>query len=612
MAPETKQKGIPLSRTFLRWLLAIVVIGFLASLAFTWIHLTALARNRASNLLRINVQDVRRDIEDASDRNLLRITRAVAAEIGGDARPDTETLGRMLEKYDVAEINIVSADGVITATTEEQFLNYDMRDGRQSAEFLGLLDGTETERVQAYLPTSFDPSLHRKYAAVALPSGGFVQVGYSGAQFRDDIRQEVVNAARNRHVGETGSVIIADEEQTVVSGRGPEGGGLAETGLRIDPAALPQREVFRAEVYGAPCSCLYLVSEGYYIISVLPEEEIILERNSSLRDMCLMEVPVFLLLFAAVYLLVRRRVVRKLEKVNRSLARITKGDLEETVDVRSNAEFAALSDDINATVGTLKQYIAAEAARIDAELAYARNIQKSALPSVFPPFPDRTEFSLFAAMEPAREVGGDFYDFYLPEENRLAFLIADVSGKGIPAAMFMMSAKRLLRDYAERGDAPREVFENANDRLCAENDTGMFLTAWMGFLETDTGLVRFVNAGHNHPVLIRDGKASFIHGKANLILAMMEEYPYREETLQLEPGDILYLYTDGVTEACRKDESRYGDDRLLEVLSAGYGTGEAACRNICAAVRKSVDDFAGGEPQFDDITQVCVYYKGRE
>ena len=292
------------------------------------------------------------------------------------------------------------------------------------------------------------------------------------------------------------------------------------------------------------------------------------------------------------------------------LSKITDGDLDEQVNVRSNTEFASLSDDINETVSTLKQYIAAAAARIDRELAFAKNIQQSALPSVFPPYPDRKDLNLFATMDTAKEVGGDFYDFYFLEDNKLALLVADVSGKGIPAAMFMMTGKTVLRDYAERGDAPAVAAFNANNKLCEGNDAEMFITAWMGYLETDTGLVRFVNAGHNPPVLIRDGRADFITQKADLTLAAMDGVPYREQTLQLMPGDLLFLYTDGVTEATNASEELFGNNRLREALSKCFGSGEAAVRAVCGTVKEAVGAFAGDTPQADDITLLCLYYAG--
>ena len=395
-----------------------------------------------------------------------------------------------MEAYDVAEINVIDGKGIIVSTTLPEFLNYDMASGTQSGEFMVLLlSGSQTEYVQKYQPTSFRPDLYRKYAAVRLKSGGFVQVGYDGERFRRDIDQNVISAAKNRHVGQTGCIIIANEEWNIVSDRyGLTGQNLYATGIWIDRDSMPENEVFHAEVYGKPCSCMYIFTEGYYIISVLPENEIILERNSAMSVVGIIEILIFIALFTVIFLLVKKLIVNNLGKVNSSLSKITGGDLNEVVDVRSNAEFSDLSDDINSTVGTLKQYIAAAAARIDEELAFAKNIQESALPSVFPPYPDRTEFSLYATMNTAKEVGGDFYDFYFLDANLLAFMVADVSGKGIPAAMFMMTSKTVLRDYAERGDEPKDVFINANAKLCEGNEAEMFLTAWMGFLDTDTGL----------------------------------------------------------------------------------------------------------------------------
>ena len=389
-----------------------------------------------------------------------------------------------------------------------------------------------------------------------------------------------------------------------------EGKNLDVSGLWIDRRTMPEDEIFHATVYGIPCSCLYLTTEGYYVVAVIPENEIVMQRDTSVLLSSSLMILVFIALFVMIFLLVKKLVVNNINKVNNSLSKITEGNLNEVVNVRSNTEFSSLSDDINATVSTLKQYIAAAAARIDQELAFAKNIQQSALPSVFPPYPDRKDFSLYAAMDTAKEVGGDFYDFYLLDENDLAFLIADVSGKGIPGAMFMMTGKTVIRDYAERGDDPADVFINANNKLCDGNDAEMFITAWMGFLNTETGAVRFVNAGHNAPVLIRNGQASFITQKANLTLAAMEGIRYREQSLQLEPGDMLYLYTDGVTEAVDVNEELYGNDRLLSVLSADFGTGDEACEKVCREVKRDLDAFVGEAEQFDDITMLCLYFKG--
>ncbi|MBQ1182552.1 MAG: SpoIIE family protein phosphatase, partial [Phascolarctobacterium sp.] len=306
--------------------------------------------------------------------------------------------------------------------------------------------------------------------------------------------------------------------------------------------------------------------------------------------------------------LIKKLIVNNIERINDSLTKITDGDLNEVVDVRSHVEFASLSDDINSTVGTLKKYIADAAARIDAELAFAKAIQHSALPSVFPPFPTRKEFDIWATMDTAKEVGGDFYDFYFVNKDTLAFLIADVSGKGIPAAMFMMNAKAVLKSYAESGLDVNKVFTLGNEKLCEGNDAGMFVTAWMGFLNTETGEVTFANAGHNPPLVRHaDGSFEYLKARAGFVLAGMEGVKYRKNELQLAPGDVIYLYTDGVTEATNINDELYGEDRLLALLNANK---EASMEKLCKLVKEDVFAFAGEAPQFDDITMLALKYCG--
>ncbi len=200
------------------------------------------------------------------------------------------------------------------------------------------------------------------------------------------------------------------------------------------------------------------------------------------------------------------------------------------------------------TVAALKRYIDEAAARIDKELEFAKNIQSSALPSVFPAFPQRKDFDIHATMHTAKEVGGDFYDFYITDGNILNFLIADVSGKGIPAAMFMMRAKTQLKSLTESGLSMDEVFTRGNNGLCEGNDAGMFVTAWQGGLNLETGLVSFANAGHNPPLVKhKDGSFEYLKSRAGLVLAGMEGLKYKEQELNLSAGDIIFLYTDGVT-----------------------------------------------------------------
>ena len=598
-----------ISQSFQRWLLICVTAGFLMTTVFTWALQTKLAKNEADELIRLNIEDVREDILEASNKNLLEITREIASRIDSNDRANTKLLKILGKEYDIAEINIINSDGIITVSTYDNFLNYDMRGGEQSAEFLVLLDGETKEYVQSYQPTSSDPTISRKYAGVVLDSGGFVQVAYDAERFQRDIDDVVIGVTRNRHIGENGSIIIVGEDWNIVSDRhGNEGANLAVTGIYIDRGTMPADKTFEAVVYGESAFCSYIISEGYYIVAAMPQSEAMFSRDISVYITVFMEFVVFGMLFIVVYFLIKKLVVDNMVKINKSLAMITGGNLDTVVNVRTNEEFASLSDDINSTVVTLKRYIAEAAARIDRELEFARSIQHSAIPTVFPPYPGHGEFDIYATMDTAKEVGGDFYDFYFVGENRLGFLIADVSGKGIPAAMFMMTAKTIIKGYAEAGKPVDEVFTTANEKLCESNDAGMFVTAWMGVLDTVTGKVEFANAGHNPPLVRHAGGGfEYMKSKPGFILAGMEGMKYRKNEFTLAPGDEIYLYTDGVTEATDSENNLYGEERLLALMNSMSGlTGE----EICRAVKADIDAFVGDAPQFDDITMLYLKYNG--
>ena len=346
------------------------------------------------------------------------------------------------------------------------------------------------------------------------------------------------------------------------------------------------------------------------VVYRITTEDAELYRNVTLYLVVFMEVLIYTALFILIYQLLKKKVVCNLQKVNEGLNAITNGNLDTVIDVRAYREFSELSDDVNATVGTLKHYIKEAEERIDQELEFAKQIQHSALPSVFPPFPTRKDFELYASMDTAKEVGGDFYDFYLLDRFTLIFLIADVSGKGIPAAMFMMRAKTVIRDLAESGMSVEDVFTEANRKLCEGNDAEMFLTAWMGSLDLRSGMLTFVNAGHNPPLVYhQDGHFEYLRVRPNFILAGMDMTRYRAHQLQLEPGDMIYLYTDGVTEAMNESGELYGEERLEALLDQADST---KCKSICDMVAIAVRAFAGQAPQADDITMLCVKLNAKQ
>lgn len=244
--------------------------------------------------------------------------------------------------------------------------------------------------------------------------------------------------------------------------------------------------------------------------------------------------------------------------------------------------------------------------QIESELNVATQIQTSMLPTNFP---EREELSLYASMSPAREVGGDFYDFFMVDDRHLAIVMADVSGKGVPAALFMVIGKTLIKDHSSSGTDLGEVFSRVNNLLCESNSEGLFITAFEGVLDLVTGEFNFVNAGHEMPMISRGGQAFEAHKiRPGFVLAGMEDVRFRAGSLTLEPGDKLFQYTDGVTEATNAREELYGMQRLTDVLSANAGR---TPQEILPAVRADIDRFVGDAPQFDDITMLCLEYKAR-
>ena len=252
--------------------------------------------------------------------------------------------------------------------------------------------------------------------------------------------------------------------------------------------------------------------------------------------------------------------------------------------------------------------ITAEKERIGTELALATQIQAAMLPHIFPPFPDRTDFDLYASMDPAKEVGGDFYDYFLIDDDHLGLVIADVSGKGVPAALFMMASKIILQSVAMLGGSPAEILTKTNEAICSNNEARMFVTVWVGILELSTGRLTCANAGHEYPVLKRkDGCFALYKDKHGFVLGGLEGFTYKEYEIQLEPGDKLFVYTDGVPEAINPEQEMFGTERMLAALNERP---DAAPQDLLKNMRRAVDAFVRGAEQFDDLTMLCLEYKG--
>ena len=282
---------------------------------------------------------------------------------------------------------------------------------------------------------------------------------------------------------------------------------------------------------------------------------------------------------------------------------------------RRNDELGELARTFQNMVESLKIHMrdlemtTAAKERIESELRVAADIQMSMLPSVFPPFPDRREFDIFATMQPAKEVGGDFYDFFPIDRTHLCFIMADVSGKGIPASIFMAATKTLIKAVAREETRPEVILTKVNDDLAQGNDSSMFVTVFCGVLNTETGEVFYANGGHNPPLVIREeGGITYLSGTAELVLGPIEGITYTGERLLLKPGDAVFLYTDGVTEAMDKDQALFSEERLQQEL---YRLQGRPIREITQGVLEAIKLFSEGAPQSDDITIMMVQYHGQ-
>ena len=307
------------------------------------------------------------------------------------------------------------------------------------------------------------------------------------------------------------------------------------------------------------------------------------------------------------------RITRPIVTLEEGLERIAGGELDTVIELKTGDEIERLGGSVNSMARKLKEYIGnlqrvtAEKERIGAELNVATKIQASMLPCIFPPFPNCREFDIYASMQPAKEVGGDFYDFFFVNDGTLAVVMADVSGKGVPAALFMVIAKTLIKNNAQSGKNPGEVFESVNAMLCENNEAGMFVTAFMGYLDVATGKFSYVNAGHTPPVLIAGGRVGYVSVKPGFVLAGMEGTRFREGEIALQSGDVLFLYTDGITEAMNNEKALFGGARLIEAVSARSG---GSLREFAVSIKREIDRFAEGAEQADDITMLALRYSG--
>ncbi len=510
------------------------------------------------------------------------------------ACPEYKVNNSLLEKlkqdFDVDEVTITNGDGIMVSSIPAEYIGYDMSSREQSNEFVQkLLIGQDNEYVQNPMPNGYLKKIFQYVGVRRQDVKGFVQIGYSPQRLEEAEKlADIYNISKDFRIGNNGKLKISK----AIDNKDAEDFLNGEN----------QKTIVK-KIDGKPSLCVYRKYNDLILRASLPEDEMFLSRNTVVQSMAIAYFVLFSIVYILISLLLQKVVIRGIYSVNDSLHKITDGDLNETVKVHNTEEFDALSNGINTTVNALKKAIEAESKRIDAELEIGRTIQNSVLPD---DFPDNDKYTIYATMDTAKEVGGDFYDFFSIDMTHNAMLVADVSGKGITAALFMMNAKALIKELILSGKEPAVAIKEANLELCENNKARMFLTLFLAILDTETGQMICVNAGHNPPLFYHNGVWDYLTIKHSMALGVSKKVNFTEVEVILNHKDSILLYTDGVTEAQNVKIELYGEKRLKEFLSNQKDNNP---KTILPAIRNELKIFAGEAPQSDDITMIMGLYK---
>lgn len=551
--------------------------GFLLAVAAFWGYSMRLAEHKTKALLDYETIDVTQTLDGCRDFSLQVSAQAVISRLGTAAAVGADRLRAMADELIVDEINVVGSDGRVLGSTQAQAVGSSMLKTQESAAFMVLTNASVRIYSQPTRTNVDDPTIRRKYLGFAFPDGsGFVQVGADEKKIFSNFESIFQNVLRDWQVGEDGYYLFFSRQtgRLVNEPAGhPELNGMDVAGVRIGGRpmdakrlnALADRGYLSASIRGERVDCVVLEMQDFAVLTVVPRSEF---YGSAYAQFVLVAILLFAL--SAVFL----KVVLRMRRDAETMARLRRE----------------------------------EDAQREKDMAMAQSIQRHALPCEFPPYPELAPIiDLYAIMRAAKEVGGDFYDFGYIGGNRFCLLIADVSGKGVPGAMFMMRAKSTLKSLIVAGRPLAETVSEANGRLCEGNSDGLFVTAWIGIVDLSNGEVEYVNAGHNPPLLKRaDGTVRWVEDDPDLPLAAMDGVAYEVRRMKLGIGDMLVLYTDGVTEASDGHGGFSGEGRLAAAVRAASGDAQS----MCDAIRVSVDAFAGTAPQADDITVLSFGFNG--
>lgn len=609
-----------MQKIFLKWLFILVCSAFILTFAASYLIQTHQSKKVGLDLIKLKIADVKNQLNNTQN-NLKTVKQMTFSIALFKARvfakmvyynpkivTDYTELEKVKDFLDVDETHISNQKGILIASIPSKYKGFNMAGTDQTKAFMPAITNPSFELVQDPMMRGAKDGIFQ-YAAVArIGTPGIIEIGFKPERLEEAKKlADIRNISDGFRIGKSGSIIIIKDNKIISSGIDPSQEFINKQ-QEIIKRSKNLHKSFKIEIDDIKYVCFSDDWQDYIILGILPESEMYLSRNSVVKSLIAVNFILFAVIFILIVILLQRVVISGIYKVNKSLKKITNGDLEEKVNVKNSKEFEMLSEGINTTVDALKLAIDAAAKRLDEELELAKSIQHSALPNIFPPYPEHKEFEIYATMDTAKEVGGDFYDFFFIDPNHFAFLVADVSGKGIPAALFMMTSKTIIKNLAKTGLSPEQIITKTNKQLYKTNEQGFFVTLFLAVLELSTGKLICVNAGHNPPLIKRSGsKFEYFNCKPDLVVGAMSDTNYTSCETQLNPNDSIFLYTDGITEAINKEQEFYGEKRLLEKLNSITDTG---VENILAEVKSDVEVFSNKEPQADDITMLALEYKG--
>lgn len=560
-------------------------------MAVAWDLGTRQARTKTEWQLDYGVMDVYDTVAGAIDTMLNHVARTAVRRIGSPRYIPMDQMSRYAKELDVDEINVVDREGKIIASNDPCCMGVVMAGDPVMDDFMRLTNGTVKSVSQPFRPHARNSAFRAKYLASAFPGGnGFVQVGLDERRLSKMLPHILENVFDGWIFGRTGFFLCASVEDDRLVSNPSRHRNKARTfeEAGCDTSAVAACEIvadgktygktFVQTLYGEKCYCRAFVFGAHRFVAALPEREFYDTRD------------IFAVIFGILLFVVL-------------------------------SSFAFFLDRISRDAEQLKAFYLEEDRRRAKDMAVATRIQESAIPRMFPPFAGESRMDIFASMFSAKDVGGDFYDFYFTTPDKMTFLVADVSGKGVPAALFMMNAMATIRGFARTGLPLEEVAARTNDILSRDNEENMFVTAWIGEIDLSCGSVKYVNAGHNPPLLFRHGEDSgyaspvFLRERSGAFLGAMPGMTYKPYTIQLLPGDMIYLYTDGITEQADAKGELFGENRLafsLEaMLSAGTKAIDGGSSPLLAGLFDAVLAHGSGVEQSDDCTQLAIRYNGQ-